>query len=518
MRYLFFLFLLTPVFLFSQTGTNSKKTLNLTLKEAVQRVLDTNLTVKNALFEIEKSESAYEKNLSQFAWKFVAEASKMETKLPFNNNNIFSGTKIQNDKLSAGFEKQFETGTFLGFEVSTLRFDANAFETYSTPSSFSFLAVKPLYTGAFTVKMSQELWKYSFGKTEENKQKMLKKQAEIMRESLINQLTNLVTVTLVDYWSLSVYDSSVVTYEKLLENSENVRKITARKLAIGTAERFELNQWNAIVNNVESQLEKAKLDRDDAKRRMRRILGIEPDVEISGITDLAEVMPEGYDLDKDLEYAYNNRIDLKILEKQIETAVLSNKNAEAEDELSIKANASYSSRSQTLISPQENYFNYQNGIASYKYPEIRADITISKPLWDEGVKTTIRDSKIVIQQLQEERNSLRKEIRDELTNRLDEIRTSHQVFLSAKQNEEETAKYYNGLLSRYLMGKYSAIALKNALDSYVQAQMISIQSKINFNVNLIRYDLTRNSIFARFGIDVYKILDELKKEAASRRN
>ena len=58
-------------------------------------------------------------------------------------------------------------------EVSTIRFDSNALENpYTTPSAFAFLGVKPLYTGAVSVKLSQELLKYSFGRTEKIKEQM----------------------------------------------------------------------------------------------------------------------------------------------------------------------------------------------------------------------------------------------------------------------------------------------------------------------------------------------------------
>ena len=512
------LFLLFLVFSVNAEESNPK-VLRLSLKDTVKQVIETNATVQNAKFEILKADTPIYKNESKFTWKIIGEALKSETKLPYNQNNFLSGTKLQTDKLSAGVEKQFSTGTYFMAEVSTIRFDSNALENpYTTPSAFAFLGVKPLYTGAVSVKLSQELLKYSFGRTEKIKEQMLRTQATMQQDSLIFQLTQLVTQTLVEYWSLSVADSSVLTFERLLANAKNIRNLTARKQAIGTAERFEQSQWNSVVASVESQVERAKLERDDAKRRLQRILGISHNTEINGVTDLVETLPE-LNLEKDIEYALENRVDLKNLRKQKELSKQGLIVAEDEDMPSLKVSGTASSRAQSLISPQDNYYlgNY-NGIRSWKYPEYRADITLSYPLWDQGVKTSIRDAQVNVKEITDMEFALKREIEDELKTRYEAVKSSHTVLITAKQTEEETKKFYEGLVTKFVQGRYSALAVKNALDAYTQAQLVGFQAKINFNINLLRYDLAKNYIFEKYDIDVYKILDELKKAALAHSN
>ncbi|MBP7284324.1 MAG: TolC family protein [Leptospiraceae bacterium] len=515
---LLLLFLLFLVFSVNAEESNPK-VLRLSLKDTVKQVIETNATVQNAKFEILKADTPIYKNESKFTWKIIGEALKSETKLPYNQNNFLSGTKLQTDKLSAGVEKQFSTGTYFMAEVSTIRFDSNALENpYTTPSAFAFLGVKPLYTGAVSVKLSQELLKYSFGRTEKIKEQMLRTQATMQQDTLIFQLTQLVTQTLVEYWSLSVADSSVLTFERLLANAKNIRNLTARKQAIGTAERFEQSQWNSVVASVESQVERAKLERDDAKRRLQRILGISHNTEINGVTDLVETLPE-LNLEKDIEYALENRVDLKNLRKQKELSKQGLIVAEDEDMPSLKVSGTASSRAQSLISPQDNYYlgNY-NGIRSWKYPEYRADITLSYPLWDQGVKTSIRDAQVNVKEITDMEFALKREIEDELKTRYEAVKSSHTVLITAKQTEEETKKFYEGLVTKFVQGRYSALAVKNALDAYTQAQLVGFQAKINFNINLLRYDLAKNYIFEKYDIDVYKILDELKKAALAHSN
>jgi hypothetical protein len=51
-------------------------------------------------------------------------------------------------------------------------------------------------------------------------------------------------------------------------------------------------------------------------------------------------------------------------------------------------------------------------------------------------------------------------------------------------------------------------AVKNALDTYTQNQLQEIQAKINYNINLMRYDLAKNALLERFEINVEKIVPE----------
>lgn len=491
---------------------NSAKVLKLSLKEAVKTVIENNLTVQNAKLEMIKTDSGVYKNESKFTWTATAEATSFKTNLPYNAVNIITGTRTSNDKFAVGIEKQFETGTYFRLEASSVRFDSNAFEDpIKSPAAFSFMAIPPLYTGAVTVKLSQELLKYSFGKNEKNIQKIMQTQSMYQRDQLVFQLTNLVAQTLVDYWSLSISDAAVKTFEKLYKSAENIKNLTNRKQAIGLSERFEMGQWNSLLSSVSGQLEQSKLDRDIAKRKMKRILNADPASEISGVTDLAEEIPANIDIDKDLEYAYSKRIDLKNLSRQIEVAKLELENSEAEDMPSFKVTGTYSTKAQTLISPQENFLSLNNGINTFKYPEARGEFNFSYPLWDKGIKADIRDKKTNLQQLETSESDLRKEIKDELKTRYDAIYSSYNVLKSAMKSQAEIEKFAKGVFAQFAQGKYTSIAVKNAFDSVAQAELGTIQARINFNINLLRYDLSKNYIFEKYEIDTDKIIEEMLK-------
>jgi outer membrane protein TolC len=497
----------------SSKDTNSSR---LKLEDAVKNVLENNLTVKNAKLEIAKSNSALYKNTSQYVWKVFAEITSTQIVNPNNQTTFFSGNKISNDKLAVGVEKQFSTGTYFAAELSTVRFDSNGFEGIIGQAipGLSNLAIPPLYTGGLGFKLSQELWKHSFGKSERNTEKILENKAKIDRDQLVFILTNIVAKVLIDYWTLAIQEAAVNSFEKLVKNAKYILGVTYNKQRIGIAESFEINLWSSVVSSLESQLEKFKLQRNSSRINLVRILGVDPKTEISGVTDLKEDLPSDVNLSKDIEFAYRKRIDIKNLQRARYGAKLSLENAEEEDAPSIKLNLYYTSRSQSLISPQYNFLDTTNGIMTNKYPEKRIEITVSHPLFgDEGVKAGIRDAKLNIDQLKEKESNLYKEIEEELKNRYEAIYSSHNSLKIAKKNLEENQKYYNGVVQKFGQGRFTTLDVKRALDDLAQSELSLIQAKVNYNINLLRYDLTRNSLFDKYGIDPDKIIDEILKLA-----
>ncbi|EMJ96328.1 TolC family protein [Leptospira alstonii] len=491
---------------------DSKKLLRLTLKDAVNYVLEKNITIQNAKMEYVKADSGELKNESQFTWNLVGGILVFKTTLPNNRNNIFLGTKQSQDKLSVGIEKNFKTGTYAKFEASTTRFDTSAFEnSATTPSNLAALAIPPLYTSALTITLSQEILKYSFGKTQKDREAILRQNTVIKREELIYVLSQLVVQTLVQYWSLNIYDSNVKTLQELESNTRNIRDLTARKRNLGLSEGFEVNLWNSILSQTAGNLEKAKVSRKEAERNLIRILNADPSSKIEGVTDLQETVPTDFDVEKDYIYALEHRTDLKNLRKQREIAELNLKIKEAEDMPSLKLSGAYSTRGQNIVSPQQNVTDTNRGIASFKYPEAYAAFQFSYPLWDKGIKTDIRNAKLDVQNLEKKEAELKLSIKEELENRYAAILAGKDIFEGAKKRREEANKFYRGLSERFRQGRFTAVAVKNALDNVIQSELQVAQSKIQLNIDILRYELAKNHIFEKFGVNVNDIIDRMMK-------
>lgn len=495
-------------------GPGPKK-LRLSIAQAIEQVIENNTIVQNAKLEIVKADSPEWKNESKYSWRALASIQSAKQLFPSNRNNIFAGTIRSQDKISAGIEKQFKTGTYFKTEISTIRFDVNAFENpdSSTSGFASLLAAPPMYTGAISATLSQELLKYSFGKNEEEKEKLLKNQTLLVRENYINILTQLVVKILVDYWSLSIVDSRIATYEKVSKNTEEIRRLTLRKTGLGLSEGFEVNQWNQAYLKTQSLLEKSKVDRIEAERNLIRILNVDTSSSIEGVTDLSETLPTNINIKSDIEYALAHRTDYLILKREREIAKLALNTALAEDDPSLLATVSYSSIGQNFLSPQENFIARQRGVTSFMYPQVAAELKMSYPLWDLGIKAAIRDAETNLKINELKIQNLEQEIEQEIAIRHEALIASHALLKDLQKTKKETETFYNGLMERFRQGRYTAVNVKNALDSLANTELAVTQAKINFNINLVRYELAKNSLFEKYGLDLYSILEEVEKRA-----
>ena len=491
------------------TTTAAPQSVRLSLKDAIMYVLQNNVNVKNAVYDLAKADTPFLQNQSKYVWILNSQASILETRLPFNFNNFFSGTKIQNNRYSVGVDKRFKTGTNIDIDLSYTRFDSNALENQTTtPAQFSFLGIPPLYTGNLGLTLSQELYKYSFGKNEDNLQKILQLNVSLKEKQLVNVLSNLVASILVQYWSLSIQRGAIATFEELLKNTKEIRDLTIRKQSLGLSDAFEINQWNASIYRITNQLENAKQDKIVAERDLSRILGVDVNSSIESVTDLEEKMPSRFSLQKDIAFANQNRIDLLSTKNLIEIGKYSLENAQMEERPSVTAKVTYNTLSQSLLSSQAAfaYMEPRNWIGP-NAQQVFAELRVTYPLGDPGIQGGIRDAKLNLESLNAEETRLKLEIKDSLTTLYQTLKANEESLQDAQKARNELKKYYQGLLSRFKQGSYNANDLKRALDSLVQSELSVVQAKINLNINIIRYDIAMNGLFAKYNIDVYQILN-----------
>ncbi|PJZ69260.1 channel protein TolC [Leptospira perolatii] len=482
--------------------------LKLTTEEAVKRSLDSNFQLQNLRYELVKTDSGYLKAESKYSWKLIADGTFRQNNLPFNQNNIFTGTKISDDTIKGGLEKTFRaTGTYFKIETGTRRFDSNAFEqSNALTSSFRGLALPPLYTGFITTTISQDLLKNSFGYKGRNEEKILDNQSQIAKNQVSLQISQAIVNSLVDFWDYSVKLRALKTYKQLQENTRNIRNLTIRKQGLGLSEGFEVNQWNSLLAQAESQLETATLQKDEAKRKLIRSLKLESGIELSEDTDLLEELLEKPDFAKDIETAYQKRADYQNAIRDKENAELVLKNSKNDQLPTLTLSGSVSSQAQTLVSPNRNYSDTDNGIQSFKYKDYQGQVKFSYPILDKGVFATRRDSEISVHQASLKEQEVKNEVRDDVRGRIDSLEASYRIYKNSIVTEHETMNYYNGVLRSFRQGRADAVAVKNALDTLVRDQLALTQAKVNFNIDLMRYYVAKNVLLERFDLSADKLI------------
>ncbi len=484
------------------------KPVPLSIEETIRTVLSNNNSVRLQQLEILKSDTELLKNETQYTPVVAFSYQGQETRNKVQPSTLFSGTQINNDIYTATLSKLFSTGTYFQALVSDTRFDSNAGETTASRGTLAAsLAQPPLHTGALTLVLRQELMRNAFGYSLRRLNEIARNRAVIQRQDLIYQLGQLVVKTMIDYWTLAIAEESVKTTEMLLANVRNIQGITIAKRNIGLAEAFEVNQWTALAMQSENQLSSTMLERNTKRRDLLRVMNLDPQTQITGVTELIELLPTDINPEKDLAEAYMTRPDLKNIKLQIQNAQMAEELADNALLPSVVLQGRYASRDQGRHA--NTAFNeVPNGL----YPESGVEFKVEYPLWDEGARVDARNARITRKQLAIQEEQLRRQISDEIHDSYDRIQAGFNSLQKAREAVAQSEAYYTGLLFRYRQGRFTAVAVKTALDALVQSRLALIQSKINYNISIVRYDLVRNKIFEKYNIDVNLVVDRLRAQ------
>ncbi|MBX7057776.1 MAG: TolC family protein [Leptospirales bacterium] len=487
----------------------------LSLQDTIRLVLDNNNVLRIRQLEILKSDTDLLKDDARYAPVLEAGYQSQDTINRRTPGYLSTGSEFSTDIVYARLKTLFVTGTYFELGASDTRFESNrnsgtVLDQITGGGGDPLRPSRPLHTGALTFVLQQELLRNSFGYAQRRLNDIYRNRAQIDRETLQYDLTRLVVQTLVNYWSLSIAEENLRTADELLRNTRNIRTITAQKRNIGLAEAFEVNQWNALVAGAELRLDQARLERNNKRRELLRNLNLDPELELSGATQLPSNPPQEMSVDADLLQAYNTRPDFRSIRLQMENARRAAEIADNQLLPSVSVGGSYSSRDYGRHA-QTSWNEVSNG----RYPDYSVQFKVEYPLWNESAEVDVRNAHISLRQLSLQEEELRRQIHDEVLQGQEAIRTAYSGLQKARLAVEETNRFYQGLVARYRQGRFTAVAVKEALDALVQARQGGTEALINYNISLLRYELTRNTVFHTYEIDIDETLNRALIEASS---
>ncbi len=469
------------------------------LADALELVLRNNLTLRKSKYDVIMSDSAERRARKKYAPVVDVEASVLKRKQPASGGTVFSGDEFEQYELTASISKLFGTGTVLSAGITQHLSDSNDPEipmlkdqdpAYYKPSLF------------FSVQ--QELLKNSFGENHRREDKLNKLNSAITRSALLDQLSGLVVQALIDYWQVTIEKKGVENAQKEVETATYVRNTIARNVRLGISEQYELNQYNSIVASAESRLSQREQANREAVRTLLRTVNMPPETQVSGITDLTDVLPS-LNEQESLEAAFSKRIDYRNALRALEIARESRKISENNALPSLSAILSVQGNGQ-----DEDILTANADLPGFTYPTWQASVKMSYPLWDEEIRTSVRDSRLTIKQREIEIEELKSEIRDDVLNRLEHVRLAHDVLLKTRRVRTESEAYYAKVIARSNQGRLNATVVKIAMDSLNSSRQEELARLIEFNVALLRLDLAKNEIFERYQIDIEKLIAEVE--------
>ena len=472
-------------------------------------MLDRSDPVRLQQLEILKSDTDLRKSNSVYAPVLESGWQKQISKKRYTNS-FTSGDTTETTKTYIKAKKLFSSGTYFETEAAdTYRSSAEinnpAFGSLS--SSGDVFSPAKLHTTNLGIVLRQELLRNAFGYNSRRSEKIQQSKAQIQRQNLIYNMSTLVVNTMLDFWQLAIAQENIRTSRRLLENTRNVRAITIGKRRLGLAESFETKQWDALLSQAKTRLEESSLQHDNLERALLRILNLNPKRKLNTNSKLSASLPTDLNFERDLKLAYATRPDYKAIQLQKENAKKALEIAENQLLPSLSVGARYTG--QGFDRKASEAYGHST---SRKYPDYGFDFKVEYPLWDEGLKAEKRNAKINLRQLDIQEKQLHRQIRDEVKQGIQEIQVAYQRVLHSKNALSSNRAYYNGLLRRYRQGRFSATAVKNALDTLVQSEQGLTESMVNFNITLVRYVLACNTLFKKYNIDIDKVVDRMRTQ------
>ena len=470
---------------------------NLSIQDAINIVLDKNLTLQAAKYDVVMSDSAARKLNKKYAPTISAEGQHLN----FSDAPFASNSKGNQYNGYIGISKLFETGTTVGggYRYQQLHTEAgpNFLGGYSPATTSTF--------NGYFINVQQELLKNSFGYADRKMEKIAQKQAEGQRAYTINLLSGLVVQALTDYWQVTIQKFALENARLEEKSNRQVRAIVARNVSFGLGETYDLNNYNARVANSQAKVAMTEQSLKNATRKLLRTVNMPVDTKIEGITNLVDVLPE-LDSNAALKAAMEKRVDFKNAKVELEVAEL---------QTDLYGNQALPSLSAyfNLVSQGTNQFIQFPGVpiaSALQSPQWQVGVKASYPLWDEEVKTNQRNAGMQLSQSRIKMQNIEQEIRDDVLTRLENVRLTFEIFQTSRTSRKESEAFYNRMLARTRTGKLNFQLVGQALEAMVANRQRELEALVNYNISLLQFDLAKNEIFERYGVNVEKILEKVK--------
>ena len=489
---------------------NGKK---ISIEEAIKLVLQNNKDLLDARYDAKMADSNYQKFLSKYSIYLGADGG-----LQYQNNPESiapsQGDTVKTYNGSVSAMKNFMTGTTLsaGLQEKAVRTDyPYPFLPLALSDGSSNYAKYPTtsgtyYTPALFVNVQQELLKNSFGYNDRQQEKMLQNATKLIQMGQEAKISGLVAGALMDIWDVTLKKTARDNATISMRETKKVRDIVAANARLGISETFELNLYNAMYAGAEASFAQAEKDYQDAIRKLYRTL----DVQIDDTADVADVMSlttelKTVNIEAALKSAFAKRADYA-------NAVLSEENARLQ--LCIARNGQLPSltagASVTSYSVNQKAGDAHSDMAAFDSPIYGVTVKMTYPLFDSGTEVAVRDAEYQSQQTKLRLEKARREIKDDVVSKADQIRVVYTMYQKMKVAREESERYFASIQNYLRMGKVKSADVKNALDTLTASRQRELQALIAYNMTLVQMDIATNELLEKYNVDVKQYLASAK--------
>ena len=478
--------------------------IQITIGEAIRTAIQRNHDIITGSYEVAMASSDYEKFQKKYSTFLAADSSLKHSKYP-NSLAAYTGENETKITTSAALQKMFSSGTtFSGGIKHEYSSKKGGNTPIPTNGGDSFYMVPPGTTSSHQpilfASVKQELLKNSFGYSDRRLEKMLKNIGEMKKAQTISGLSGIVVSVIADYWAMVTKRTALDNAILKLKETRKVRAIVRQNIKYGLSEKFELNYYNALVAGAEATVEISKKEFRDARRDIILAANLKDSTMIGNTVILKNSAPKINTIQA-LSDAYEKRADYLSNKLQLKNAKLQ-KEIYTNDALpSLTAEVIVSS-----MANDESIGSAYGDTATANSPAIEGKIALTYPLDDAEQKTNSRNGTYQLKQAKVQLNKTKIKIKHDVTSAIENINTSYNLYKKLKKARIEAAASYYKLLRSMRKGRFSAATVKTAQDAYLDSKQRELESLIGYNISFLQFEITKNTLFEKFNIDVNKYI------------
>ncbi len=468
--------------------------LELSAPKVVRYLLDNNYDVKQALLDYRRTSSQLMRYRGIYDYTVHGSGQYSAIRSSSDANPRVSSKGFSNFSGQAGISKRFSSGTTLSGQV-----------TASMPSYEEMKMTGKdldLYQTGFSLQITQELMRNSFGVNDRKGEQKLFNKKIAARNGIRRRLAGLIVNALIAYWNIAVAEENLTTQKISLSSTANIKRIVQRKIPLGLAEREEVSDWSYKVLDAQNRKERAEKFLFDSKLAMRRVLNLSPEVKILLGKTFRKNRP-AISLERALKDAFLKRSELQNKRLELKNAGLDYAIAENSSLPSLQIKGAYGSTSYDMD-------NWGKTLGEHN-PEYSMGFEFRYPLNGRASLANERDARIAMKYLAIDLKKVESEIRDDIISKVKQCDVDYEIYLRATKARDYAKSYYNLVYRKFKRGRFSALELKLALDSYIRSRQFALKSLVDYNISILRRDLARNVVFENYGIDIDSIFKAVEE-------
>lgn len=486
-----------------------------TIGDAIRKAVESNHDIIAGSYDVAMTDSLYEKYKKKYTlflnasggMKYQKNPGAMEFLYGKDSRTLDGDLSIarmfsSGTTVAAGMKHQFVKTTYPTMSIPVLDGSLNPTGDQLLMSGFG----SPEYhMPLFFVSVQQELLKNSFGYGERRMKKLLENTAKMQKDAILFQLSMVVTGVIVDYWTVVMKKFELENAGLQLAETRKVRNITAKNVRLGLADSFNLNYYNALVAGAEARVSASKQAYNDALRTFLSTVNLDENMKIDDVAVLTDKLPD-INMEAAMKAAYAKRADYRNAELNLKNARLELEMYSNEALPSVTAELNVSSLSQ-----RDTVSDAWTDTGAIKYPSYEARLRVSYPLDDREQKINERNARFRLKQARIQLDKSKREVRDEISSRVEQITTSHDLYLKAREARIQSELFYRKMLVSMRRGRLTAATVKNGLDAMVSGREQELQALVYYNVALLQLDVAKNELWENYNIDVEKYIPTDRK-------